>query len=269
MPNYIVDDNGDFIVDDNGDFLVAPSDSYGVKEEVQKFSTSNLITLFVLDLTNLEGAEPTDILRFTSTVDENNLGENIPVVFDGNTYFPVPVEASGFEITSSGTMPAPTLKVLNTPTIQSGIISLQDMLGATLYRIRTFKTFLDNGETPDPTATFPIDVFKIDRKVQQNEIFVEWELASSIDQEGRMIPARQVIKDYCTHIYRRWNPETLTFDYSKATCPYSGAGCYNEKDELVSESQDRCGKRLSSCKRRFGNFAELPTRAFPGAGAVR
>jgi lambda family phage minor tail protein L len=34
-------------------------------------------------------------------------------------------------------------------------------------------------------------------------------------------------------------------------------------------SQDRCGKRLSSCKLRFGELAELPFGAFPGVGLMR
>ncbi len=41
-------------------------------------------------------------------------------------------------------------------------------------------------------------------------------------------------------------------------------------DQVVgSSSLDICGKRLSSCKARFGQNAELPFGGFPAAGLIR
>ena len=174
----------------------------------------------------------------------------------------------GFEISSAGTLPNPILRVLNTPSLQSSVIALDDLIGATFTRIRTFKTFLDAGDSPDPTAYFPHDVYKVDRMVANNKLFIEWELAASIDQEGRKIPARQIIRDFCTHRYRVWNTVTETFDVSNATCPYVGAATYDVNDSVTDNAGDSCGKRLSSCKIRFKNDT-LPTRAFPGVARVR
>lgn len=232
-----------------------------VEEEAQKFAPSNSVVLFQVDLTDLGG----EVLYVTSSSAEDETA----IYFGGQLYTPTPVEASGFEYTAKGSLPTPMFKVLNTVAIQASVIALSDWIGATVTRIKTFRTFLDDGATPDPNAHFPLDIYKIDRKVSQNSVYIEWELSSSIDQEGRMIPGRQIIRDYCTHIYRKYNSETMSFDYTYATCPYSGTDYFDENDTPVAQSSDRCGKRLSSCKLRFGDNAELPTRAFPGVSRVR
>lgn len=231
-----------------------------LSEDVQKFSPGNLVTLYALDCTEIGG----DFLRFTPGIDGDN-----SVEWNGDTYAPIPVEVSGFETNMSGTLPSPRLKVLNVPSLQAGVIAHNGFIGAKFYRTRTFRHYLDNGDTPDPTAHFPIDIFIVDRKIAQNKIFIEWELAASIDQQGKKIPGRQIIRDFCTHIYRRYDPNTGLFDYTKATCPYSGSPCFGVNDAPVEPAQDRCGKRLSSCRIRFGQNAELPTRAFPGVAQIR
>src|ERR1035437_6256655 len=103
-----------------------------VSEESQKFSPSNAITLFSLDCTALGG------MNYMFTGSQDVAGS---IVFNGNTYVPIPIEAAGFEINSTGSLPTPTLKVLNIPELQAGVISMKDLVGAVLYRIRTFKTF--------------------------------------------------------------------------------------------------------------------------------
>ena len=41
-------------------------------------------------------------------------------------------------------------------------------------------------------------------------------------------------------------------------------------DQPTSDpANDRCGKRLASCKLRFGAYAELPFGGFPGVGLIR
>jgi len=45
---------------------------------------------------------------------------------------------------------------------------------------------------------------------------------------------------------------------------------YSTNDAVVfSTGSDVCGKRLSSCKARFGQYAELPFGGFPAAGLIR
>jgi lambda family phage minor tail protein L len=46
-----------------------------------------------------------------------------------------------------------------------------------------------------------------------------------------------------------------------------GTSYFNENDQSVATlAADVCGKRLSSCKARFGTTAELPFGSYPGVG---
>lgn len=230
-------------------------------EAAQSLSPNHggLVTLYELDARNLGD---TDIRRFT----RDTMSGNATVLFNGHQYTPIDIEAEGFEWGGSGAPPTPTLKISNV-SMYAGVLvrEFDDLCGATLTRIRTYRDFLDNGASPDPTLTFPIDVFRVERKVSHNKVFIEFELAVLFDQEGLKIPNRQCIRDTCTHIYRRWNAATASFDYSKATCPYTGIKYFKRDGTLTaSASEDSCGKRLSNCVARFGQNETLPTRAFPG-----
>lgn len=187
--------------------------------------------------------------------------------FGGNDYAPVAFEAIGFEWNGQGSMPTPKIRVSQVNKILTGaVIALDDLVGATFIRIRTFRKHLDDGSDPDDTAIFPKEIYRINRKAMQNKVFLEFELAASIDQEGVMLPGRQCLKTVCTHRYRIWDPDTETFDYTNATCPYTGSTYFDKKDmNIVDPSLDQCAKHLSSCALRFGNDP-LPTRAFPGIG---
>ena len=230
-------------------------------EAAQRLSPTRggLVTLYELDARNLGD---TAIRRFTRDTMEGNA----TIVFNGNQYTPIDIEAEGFEWGGSGAPPSPTLKISNV-SMYAGVLvrEFDDLVGALLTRIRTYRDFLDNGASPDPTLTFPIDVFRIERKVTHNKVFIEFELAVIFDQEGLKLPNRQCIRDTCTHVYRRYNPTTDSFDYSRATCPYTGTK-YFKRDgaATTAKSEDACGKRLSNCVDRFGTDGTLPTRAFPG-----
>jgi lambda family phage minor tail protein L len=234
-----------------------------IAQESQSFSPDDLVVLFELDATSIGGS----ILRFTSSAWEDK-----EIKFDANTYSPVPVEAEGFEWNGRGTFPTPTLRISNVNKVASAaVIDYEDLLGATVKRIRTFRQFLDDGASPDTTATFPIDIYKVERKTAHNKVFIEWELSSAIDQEGRKLPARQVLRDACTHRYRTWNGST--FNYTDVTCPYVGTALFDEigtsLDPTTEQAKDRCGKKLSDCRLRFTEHGKLPTRAFPGLARIR
>lgn len=219
-------------------------------------SMGALVTLFQLDLTSFG-----DIV-YNFTMDGKPTGANL--VFGGISFTPIDIEANGFEWGGSGTPPTPTIKISNASMAISALLTKYDLVGATLTRIRTFRNFLDDGATPDPTAKFPIDVFRVERKTAHNKVFAEFELAVIFDQEGVMLPARQCLRDACTHIYRRWNETTGAFDYTKTTCPYTGTNYFDRTGAKVGARRDVCGKRLSDCAARFGDGAVLPTRSFPG-----
>lgn len=187
------------------------------------------------------------------------------VKHNGIAYTPIPIALEGIEYNGQGSLPTPSLSISNgSRVLMAGIVTLNDLTGAKFTRIRTMRKFLDDGADPDPAATLPYDVYTINRKVKQNKYVVEFELASKFDQEGVKLPRRQMIKNTCTQRYRVFDAATGTFDYSKATCPYAGSQYFDELDVSTAfANNDVCGKRISSCKLRFGNEA-LPTRAFPG-----
>lgn len=232
-----------------------------ITEAAQSLSPTRggLVTLYELDARNLGDDQ---VRRFTPNTDPV-VG---PVIFNGNTYTPIDIMADGFEWGGSGAPPTPTLKISNVSMFAGVLVrEFGDLIGAMITRIRTYRDFLDGGLSPDPTMTFPLDTFRVERKATHNKIYIEFELAVIFDQEGLMLPARQCIRDTCTHVYRRWNAATSSFDYSTATCPYTGSAKFKRDGTATTVgSEDVCGKRLSNCVDRFGQSATLPTRAFPG-----
>ncbi|MBS1168030.1 MAG: hypothetical protein H6R00_4055 [Proteobacteria bacterium] len=227
-----------------------------ISTTAQSLEADQIVHLFELDLALIGGP----VYRFTSSTLETK-----PVSFGGEIYSPSPVEASGFEMTSQGTLPRPTVKVANVAGIFSAAINeFGDLVGCVIRRIRTFRRFLDGEADADPDAHFPIDVFRIEQKSNQNRVYVEWTLAAAFDQEGRMLPGRQVLQSACPLIYRRWNG--TAFDYSAATCPYNGDACFDATGAVTTPAKDRCSKRLKSgCIKRFGSNP-LPFGGFPGVG---
>jgi lambda family phage minor tail protein L len=222
---------------------------------VQQPAPGDLVELFVFDGTPI-GAS---IFRYTA----GNIDDE-PVLFDGNPYIPIPINAEGFEYNGKGTLPTPTIAISNIENIASALnISYNDFVGATVIRIRTFKEFLDGQPGADPTAVFPYDIFTIERKKNQNKLYVEWELAASLDQQGAMLPGRQALRDVCMHRYRYWNGSQ--FVYTDATCPYTGSNYFDEENNsTLLPEEDRCSKSLTGCKLRFGDHEPLYTTALPG-----
>jgi lambda family phage minor tail protein L len=225
----------------------------------QKDNPGDFVQLFELDMTKLGGV----VLRFVMAGDQAD-----GVRWRGETYAPVQIEAEGFEMNGQGSLPTPKIRIANVNGMLTGLIrDYKDLIGARLTRTRTFRQHLDDGEEADPTACWAPDVYQVERNSVLNKIYVEWELSAVLDQQGTMLPARQVLRDYCDKTYRRWTG--AGFDYSTATCPYSGAACFDAEGASAASAGDRCGKRLSDCKRRFGATAELPYGGFPGVARVR
>ncbi|TPW29671.1 phage minor tail protein L [Martelella alba] len=241
-----------------GVMLVAEQSGNSLTGTAQGLVADDIVHLYELDATVIGGG----VYRFTSSA-----FEEAQVSFGGHPYAPTPIETDGWEMSSQGTMPRPTLKVANVNGALSAVINeFGDLVGCTFRRIRTFRRFLDGMEDADPDAFFPIDTYRIEQKTNQNRVFIEWTLAAAMDQQGRQLPGRQVLQSACTHSYRRFNSETGQFDYAGVTCPYTGSACFDRAGNAVSVSEDKCSKLLQSgCVKRFGTSG-LPTRAFPGVG---
>lgn len=231
--------------------------SYGaLSYEFYSLTPDIRVELFQLDTTVLGGG----IFYFTTTK------TTVPILFGGISYPYAGVEASGFELTARGSLPTPTITVSNPNSVLRGIaITMKDMLGATVRRIRTSYRFTGNGSTPDNSQHLPIDIYYVEQKTAHNKLTISWQLSALLDKQGRSLPQRQILRDTCLHTYRKWNPTTGQFDYSKATCPYVGDRFYQiDGHQTGNPAHDVCGKQVYDCKVRFGATGLLPTRAFPG-----
>lgn len=230
-----------------------------ITADLQKLAPGELVDLFTIDLNPIGINE---IYHFHNGV--NGIGGD--VTWQGVLYTRFPIEASGFEWKGSGSIPRPTIRIANITGLLDALArENDDLVGAKFIRHRTFAKYLDavnfeGGINPqaDPNIHLDDEIWFIDRKASVNKVFVEWELAAAFDVTGVKLPRRQVIQNVCTWQYR------------SAECGYAGGPVANFNDEATSDpAKDSCGKRLSSCKLRFGAFNELPYGGFPGAAVYR
>ena len=261
-------------------------------EELLRLAPSAIIDLFEIELTkDVNGVD--DILRYHAG--KNGLTENIK--FGGETYPAVPVEIEGFEFSSKGSLPRPTLRVGNVDNAITSLMLLYNPLAARVRRIRTFVKFIDttnfqngvnpyfskesdvegalvtqNGDnltgqtendTADPNAKI-VETWYIDRISSENPQFVEFELAPRLDLMNLALP-RRTIEEFCPWVYRGVQEGT------GEECTYNGHQCFTVDDRKITEGNrverraaDVCGKRLSSCQLRFKE-GELPFGGFYGA----
>lgn len=150
-------------------------------------STYGYVEFYELDLTKLGGG----VHRFTPhAVVESG------VVWRGQTYLPMPVSTSGWDISGTGALPRPVLVISNVHRLLlAEIIQLGDIVGGKLTRFRTFENFVDGNANADPTAYLPPDVFVIEQLIEETNTELKWQLTSILDKFGMMLPRRQVLKD--------------------------------------------------------------------------
>ena len=159
--------------------------------------------------------------------------------FQGEVYQPVPVQMTGIAWSGRGPAPRPRAAVANIGGVLTSLLATYgDLVGAKVTRITTYRKFLDDQPTADPTSYWEPDIWRIERKVVQTPQLVEWELASILDQEGRRLPGRHMLRDACPWIYRRW--AGTGFDYSTATCPYTGTAYFTVNGDQTGNPADGC-----------------------------
>ena len=94
----------------------------------------------------------------------------------------------------------------------------------------------------------------VEQKTNETKLSVTFQLAVPFDLEGRSLPGRRLLREQCQWIYR-----------DNIGCHYSGASYWDASDNSVGTlAQDVCGKRLESCRLRFGSGSRLPFGGFPG-----
>lgn len=223
--------------------------------DMQALEPGEKIELFELDATAISG----DILRFHGYASP-------PIIWwQGEAFQQWPIKAEGYGKSSDGQPLTPKLTVGNVDgSIAAACLYLDDFVGATLTRFTTLGRYLDEANFPegnpeaDPEEQFLPEIWYVEQKVSETAEQIEFELSSPLDFDGLMLPGRKIIANLCSFTYR--GPE----------CGWTGVTFYNAKDEVVTDvSLDRCGKRLSSCKCRFGPNEEIPYGGFPAADIIR
>lgn len=163
----------------------------------------------------LQSLEPSAIIElFKFTFDKNVNGQTIApyyyhagtneiktnIIFNGQSYTPLPVKVTGFNKTTKGTLPRPKFEIANTDNAISALLILYNPLHAELLRIKTCKKFLDKENftnsgshtTADPTAIFEADDrWYVDRVVNENPNTVIFELTGKIDMTNLRLPKRR------------------------------------------------------------------------------
>lgn len=227
------------------------------KTEIQRLTLSPLIELFEIEIPS----DPVTLFRFCTQ--KNTL--NTAIVWQGNTFTRYAIKVDGFSKNVQGRLPRPTLTVGNVGGgISEFLLAYDDMMGSKLTRIRTLAKYLDAvnfpggvNPTANPAEEFPREIWTIDRKAQEDNEMVQFELCSPFDVPNTLLPARQVLP-MCGYQYR------------DGECGYAGGPVATDHDVPTSDpALDRCSKQISGCKLRFGDTAELPFGGEPAIGLMR
>jgi lambda family phage minor tail protein L len=239
--------------------------SAAILRTAQSLNPGGIVSLFELDTRKIGGP----LLYFVQGTDVDE-----ELTYGGTTYVPIDCEFEGLETTGQGALPTPVIRLANTDGIaQTAVNTFGDLVDCQLTRIRTFVRHLDGNDDPDPNAFLGPDVFRIERKTSENNVFIEWELSASIDQEGKQMPGRHVIRDTCLAPYRIWNEVRGDFDYDMredGMCPYEGNNYFDEFDRpKVDPRDDKPSRTQNCCKKRFGKNQPLFFWGFPGVGRAR
>lgn len=194
--------------------------------------------------------------------------DSFSIKYRGQSYLPLPVEASGFEYKGDGSLPRPRIRIANLRGQITGLLlginqitPGNDLNGAQVTRIRTLSRFLDsdnweNGVNPygNPdesiNAQLPQEIYYVDRKVTENRDFVEFELVSSLDLANLKTPRRLAMQNLCQWEYKSKecgysgsdefdvNGEPLTAQAATSFTFVSGANALNAENSLNSDSGD-------------------------------
>lgn len=236
-----------------------------ISAHIQRAYPGVEIEMFDIDLTKKGG----DIVRFSNWVLEN--GNNI--TWRGHDYIPVAMEASGYAIDGSGKVVRPKMKIGNgigspktdNMTLSEMAMAYDDFVGCEVTRWKTYRQYLDDQLTADPARHFPIERYRVSSKTNENPLTIEWELGTTMDQEGKRLPSGIMMQKHCRFTYRRWSTGASDWNYANVQCPYEGGAMFDRNDEpTVNPQEDYCSRRVSGCRARFGTSAPLPLRAFPG-----
>ena len=170
-----------------------------------------------------------------SDIDDDGFG---PIVFDGNTYYAMPMHMSNIEVKNDGAQNRPVLTVANAESIIRsssvfqnaddggtnglGNFTIDKLVGKRITQRQTLEKYL----TLDPSSVstkaiveYPKRTYIIDAIKQRTEMAVIFELANPFDLQGVKLPRRQIIGKYCP-----WAYQGLSFSPSTGACSWKPNG---------------------------------------------
>lgn len=201
--------------------------------QLSKLKHDAVIELYKIDLAP---AGYPNVFYFTPVFDNNPLG----IAWNGQYYIPTDMIGSGWEYNGQGVLPTPTIKIVNIfGTISALCKQFDDLLGAEVTRYRVFKA--DLGLSRNEPITDP-DIWYVERKVSEDSLQVNFELASILDLRGVRLPSRPMVANSCSWL--------SIGGFKGKYCQYAGAA-------------QTCDGRLSTC-RSYKNHARYG--GFPGLG---
>lgn len=188
-----------------------------IEADLQQGWHDAIVELIDLDLSPITN-DPADIFYFTNQLKP----DDTKIQWKGNIYEPIPIAAAGYEKSTTGQIAQPTLIVANVlGTFTQVINELDDLVGAKVTRRRTLGKYLDGEPGADPLQEFPIDIFYIERKTQENSMVISWQLSSVLDLEGLKLPRRIITQNYC-----QWR-------YRGSECGFTGPALYGSNDRYI------------------------------------
>jgi lambda family phage minor tail protein L len=168
-----------------------------------------------------------------------------PVVYDGNTYYALPLAMTDLTISTSGVHNRPTLTIGNVESIirKSSVFqnaeeggtaglssfSLDNLISKRITKRQTLEKYLSIDPavvSTKATVEFPKRTYIIDSIKQRTSQVVVFELANPFDLEGITLPNRQVIGKYCPWVY-----QGLSLDTPSGACSWSASSLINIDDD--------------------------------------
>lgn len=226
--------------------------------ELSKLEQGALIELWEIDLSKIPSSTSPDkkgeIYRFHNGLTQG--GKNL--VWQGNEYTAYPINAEGFELSSSGPSNRPTLTLSNLYGLVTGIVAdFGQGIGGKVVRRQVYAKFLDSvnfdGGNPnaDPMQE-AVSLYVIEQLKSLDDVTATFELALPIETDGARIPLLMITSDTCIWQYR------------SSQCGYTGGPVADEYDKPTTDpKKDKCSHCLRGCKLRWGQNAVLPFGGFP------
>ena len=243
----------------------AKENARNIAKEAISLESSSVVTLYEIDASELDAvrdlgteALSESVLRFHNI---EVLNQTV-IYFKGDAYHPIPIITDGFEMSSTGSLPRPTITFTSIKAIQNlednnhfaslkkAILELNNLIGAKVTRLRTYVKFLDSTNTSisgvgqhttSSNPEFPREIYFVERKVAEDKASMQFELASVIDMETFQLPSRLCLANRCPWTYRG---EGCCYEFKTAgSADAHGATGHlpdyappiaNEDDELLS-----------------------------------